>query len=391
MNIVLTSNELDTLKVYSKVYDYLSDKFTKAYFKLSKGELTYFLRGAQGTWRTIMQVDYDGAPEYFSIDSKKWANALQKFAYADSINFSLQKNLIKLSVDGNNDVINFGISRYAEDTSEAAIMNTSFNLEDNSYPFHLTLTDDVMDDLSLASGLFISQSDVNSIGLGKKGVIYADRATILRTKFNNPIDDVFFTNLNEDEEYVYIHEYLIGLFQLLKRTNPEVSFNPSYDSFYWTDGVSEIILAQEFRELSIPTQEEINSIIPKNKDSYFEVSLEELKNALDFFTGFYEDSAWKPLTFTSVANKEISLRYNHNQSDITKELSVVCGYDGSFILGSDSVRKIAMKVKDRREDTTDPLMVRFTFDNEALGVHCEIGNFCDVIFAKLEDDGEESV
>ena len=60
--------------------------------------------------------------------------------------------------------------------------------------------------------------------------------------------------------------------------------------------------------------------------------------------------------------------------------------DGEFVLDSDTVRKILMKVKDKRVDKTTPLEAVFTFDDDSPGVLCEIGDYYSIVFCKLNDD-----
>lgn len=388
MEIKLNSTNLNILKDRYKIYSYLSGSFTKSYFKIDGNSFNYYLRGSLGMMRTSFEVETTNTDKYyFSVDTSKWMNALQKFDYADNINITLTKSLIKINTDSSNDIINLGITTYADGSSEASILDTFIVSNEPTFDdAKLYLTEDLLDNLYLASSLFTIQGKVNSIGLGPRGVIYADRATILKSYFTEDLDMDIFKNLSEDDAYIYVHNFTIGLLPLIAKLSEDnyIRFTPDYGTIYWSDDNSTIILSSEHRELSLPSDEMLDQIAPQDMEGQFDVDIEELKNDLAFFTGFYEGSVWKPITITSVANKEITLRYRHPSADITKEIpNVTCDYDGTFILESESLRKILSKVKIKDDPT-----VTFSFDEESIGVRCSIGKQCDVVFAKLEDDLE---
>ncbi len=69
-----------------------------------------------------------------------------------------------------------------------------------------------------------------------------------------------------------------------------------------------------------------------------------------------------------------------------KTLEALVNFLCEFVLDSDTVRKVLMKVTDKREDKTTPLEAKFIFDDDAPGVLCEIGNYYSIVFCKLNDD-----
>lgn len=389
--INFTKENFEKFLSNSKLYQYLYSSLTKSYITLDKNKFTFYMRGSVGVFKETFNVEYDSDPLTIYVDFSKWLNALQKFEYADSINISFAKSVMKISTPDSPDVINLSIISFPKDDAEIVAFINKIPKDKKKIMdlgLKLTLTDEIISDFNLASSLFINQGRVNSIGLSKNGVIYADRSTILKTTFTSPIEDNLLKCIEDGEDYFYIHSQLISLMNIIYKDNPDIYFSDNYEEIYWANDDVELVYIYANRDLAIPTDEQLEAFIPQNPDSYFEVDLGIFKDALNFFNGFYEGSVWKPITFNCVANKEITMRYRHPSADITKELPCSCSTDGEFILESDAIKKVTSKVKDKREDKSEDMKIRVSYDDEAPGILCNIGDYCMVIFAKLEDDSD---
>ena len=389
--INFTKENFEKFLSNSKLYQYLYSSLTKSYITLDKNKFTFYMRGSVGVFKETFNVEYDGDSLTIYVDFSKWLNALQKFEYADSINISFTKSAMKISTPDSPDIINLSIISFPKDDAEIVAFINKIPKDKKKIMdlgLKLTLTDEIISDFNLASSLFINQGRVNSIGLSKNGVIYADRSTILKTTFTSPIEDNLFKCVEDGEDYFYIHSQLISLMNIIYKDNPDIYFSDNYEEIYWANDDVELVYIYANRDLAIPTDEQLEAFIPQNPDSYFEVDLGIFKDALNFFNGFYEGSVWKPITFNCVANKEITMRYRHPSADITKELPCSCSTDGEFILESDAIKKVTSKVKDKREDKSEDMKIRVSYDDEAPGILCNIGDYCMVIFAKLEDDSD---
>ena len=247
------------------------------------------------------------------------------------------------------------------------------------------ITQEIADDLALANSLFIPQQNVNSIGLGKKGIIYAVRSIILRTFFKHQLSDQLFSML--DGDYIYLHKYTISLINHLYNLNSRFNFSEDYSTIYWENEDSVLILTQPRVTLEIPTDEELECFVPNNESAgSFSTDIEELKDALNFFEGFYAGSVWKPIRFEISAGKEVELKYTHPSANITKALSASGTQDGTFALDSETLKKTLAKVKDKRDERDEPLTAEFTYEDGRLGVHCTIGDSYDIIFALLTEE-----
>ena len=391
MNIYIDSKTLYRYKMRNKLYQYLYGNLSTSYFKATSDCLSIYLKGSTGLFRVDLPCKADTDEiKYFSVDFGKWSNALVKFEGCDGIALSINRNLVKIFVDGSSDFITLSTSSYGDDNLEVTSLDTLLEkrkeeiLKDD---LSIEITEEIADDLALANSLFIPQQDVNSIGLGKDGLIYAVRSVILKARFTTDIDENFFRNLDSSEDYVYLHRYLIGLIYYIYASNPIFNFSSDYSTMYWEDDTSAVYITQPPRELARPSDDELESFVPAlGTGGTFSVDTEFLKNSLGFFDGFYVGSVWKPIRFESVANKEVVVRYKHPTADITKSLPSMSDTDGEFVLDSDTVRKILMKVKDKRVDKTTPLEAVFTFDDDSPGVLCEIGDYYSIVFCKLNDD-----
>lgn len=384
-----------TFNKNSKLYSYLYNSLSKAYFKLEKNHLNFYLKGDLGLFEHSYPVEYDGSTIYFSIDYTKWVNSIMKFINSETgVNLEIadKRNSIKLSTDSSSDVITLSITKYSADNALITTIESGFSqgrsFKNNNLA--LKLNDDIVGDLTLADSLFNPQGNVNSIGVSKEGVIYADKLIVLTTKFENVLDDSLFKGtLDEDEgRYFMLHQYLIGLINFLYKENDTLYFNDDYSTTYWESDDKALVMSHPYRELVLPTSEDLLCLYPGDDAKVIVTNKDSLIEGLDFFNGFYEGSAWKPITFSAAANKEVVLRYRRPEADLTKTLYGDTDSDGSFILSSDSLKKVLTKVRDKREDMTDPLPIEITFDEDHEGVLFRIGDYCTAFLAKLIDDSE---
>lgn len=389
MNVYLDSNTLEYYKSKSKLYQYLYNCLSTAYFRATSDCLTMYLKGSLGLFKIDLPCQSESDEvKYFSLDFSKWTNALAKFDGCNGITLSINRNLVKLSVEESSDVINLSISAYGDDNLEVTSLDTLLLQKSVAIlgaNLSVDITDEIADDLALVNSLFIPQQDVNSIGLGPTGIIYAVRSVILKALFTQEIPDSLFANCSDD--YVYLHKYTIGFINHVYGTNPTINFSSDYSTVYWSDDSSSIFLTQPSRELDIPSDEDLESFAPDvNNPGRFSVDVNTLRDSLGFFDGFYAGSVWKPIKFESIANKEVLMRYEHPTADVTKALPAVAPEDGTFVLDSDTVKKVLMKVRDKRLDKTSSLEASFSFDEDSPGVLCEIGDYYNIIFCKLNDE-----
>ena len=393
MNFELNNTNLQILQKKNKLYTLLNTKFDKAYFKVSNGELIFALCSNNGIITTRLETNYEGETQYFSLDYRKWQIALQKFNNIDTINVSLEDSLLKLYVEGSFDEINLGTVPYTADSLPAKQIDDFMpnkSAEVKSCNHVLVLTPEIRSYFDLANSLFTVQTRVNSIGVSKTNVMYADKNCIVKENLTEPLSDDLFVGLDPDDNHIYLHTFTVKIMDILKDFNNTFYFNDEYELMAWEDDNTKLVIFSDDKNISLPTDEQLESFLPEDKNVYFDVNLMDLKNSLAFFVGFYSSEAWQPIKFTIEKDKDITLSYNHPTSEITKTLTGVKGNkEGSFLLDSEVLRKIIAKLSDR--GFSEDQVIRINYDekdsgNDAPGVYCTVGNTYEFLISKLLDD-----
>jgi hypothetical protein len=384
----ITRDQLNQLKEKNKLYSYIYSSFTKAFFKISENRFIFMLRGNNGVLQTSLSIDFTGEPVYYSIEYNKWQTVLQKYSESEKIDFVISKNTLKITANEDPDLINLSLNIYSPDSNEAIIIDDFIRtkreevIQDNKC---LTLNEELLSNLNFVDSLFTTQGRVNSVGLGIDSIVYSDRALVVKSYLSENFPEELFSSLSDGSgSYIYLHTAIIKLLPLLYRTNTNIYFSRDYNILYWSDDDTEIYIASPDREVVLPTEEEFKNIQPPSGSPTFSIDSGVLSNCLEFFDGFYEGSAWKPITFNINANKDISLYYKHPTTEITKILpGAVCNTDGSFTIDSEMLKKIINRVKDSDAEEK----VNITFDEDAPGVYLSAGTVdYEAVFSKLSGE-----
>lgn len=381
----LNNYNLQILQKKNSIYSYLNSKFNKAHFKLTDGAFVFALCSSDGIIKTTLNVEYAGETKYFTLEYPKWVTALQKFSLADNIKLELNKKLLRMSVDGSNDIINLSVINADENSDSARKINNFVSMKKNEIigvNHHLILTPKILADFDIMCSLFAQQSRINSIGICKTDVIYCDRATIVKSKFTEPLPDELFDSLEAGDKYVALHSFTVKLLELVSSFNTDVYFDKDYELLYWGDENTELIMYSDDKSIAFPTDEQYDSILPKDKNVHFDVNVNQLADSLNFFVGFYEGSSWRPLKFSLTEGNEVLLNYSHPTADIKKNLTdVIAPKNGEFSLDSDTLGKIITKIKKRF--TTDNVMINVYYDDTSVS-----GAPAPGVFATVEDSYE---
>lgn len=374
----LNNSQLSILQNKVKICSFLSNNLTRSFFKISNDSFTLFQRGSSGAFSIHVPAECNISNNiYYSVDYNKWNNALQKFSNYNEICITINKNMLTLSVPKTLDAINLSVLTYEEDSPEAILIDSFISgrksevINDN---LELLLEENILENFNLVDSLFSSQGKVNSIGFSKNETIYSDRSVVLRVSSVASVEDSFFDNLGT-EDYVYIHSFFLKLFNLLAKTNTRILFSNDYETIYWEDDVSQLILSSENREVALPTNEQWEMIKPHKNAPGFSTNIASLNESLNFFTGFYEEIAWKPVVF-EIESGKVNLYYRHPTTEISKALTsdTSRASDGCFMISSETVGKILNKISNRFSPDAS---VEVTYDEESPGVYCKID--CDSV------------
>lgn len=382
MKFKLAQNQLAVLQEKSKLYAYLGAEFTKTYFSLGQGYLTIFFHGARGALKTRIatpEISSDDM-QYFQIDYNKWLNALSKLSFADEITFNLTAKSLKIGTEGSSDSISLGIISYDASSSEAANISSFIECRKPSENTrNLELSKELMDAIQVTNSMFSSAGKNNAVALKTDALVYSDRSIVLHVRL---ADQSAFLG---DRAIVNLHKFVTGFMLQAFKFNNSFVFDSSYELVYWHDSDTSVIIASERCEIAIPSDEELRMIMPAadSEKGIFSIGHRELYTSLEFFSGFYEASVWKPITFLLEKN-EAKLYYKHPTTEISKTLEGVeikYPLDGEFLIVSEMLSRLLQKSIDSSAD--ENVSVEFTYDAQAPGVHCVIGNAYDVVFAKL--------
>ena len=388
----LNNFNLGLLQKKNSIYSALSNKFNNAYFKLANGLFIFVLCSGDGIIKTTLNIDYEGTTEYFSIEYNKWVTALQKFALADTVKFSLRKNLLRLYVDGSDDAITLNVINYDENSVPADKINNFLPMKKTEIidcKHHFVLTPEILNDFDMMNSLFQVQSRVNSIGISQTDVIYAERSVVVKAHLSEPLSDELFVDLEEDK-HIYLHTFTLKLLKELSVFSTDTYFDRNYEILYWGDDNTELIIFSDDKSVSLPTDEQFTMIQPQDKNVYFDTSVSLLNDSLGFFVGFYEGSFWKPLKFVVEKNKEVLLQYTHPTTEVKKSLTGVIGEtEGEFLVDSETLGKIVSKIKKRFGN--EDMIIRVVYDpknaeSPAPGIYCTAGNVFEFIICTLSED-----
>lgn len=375
MKFILRSSELHIFQEKLKIYTQVSRSASKpeTYLKITPQILEFVIKTPQGLIKTLFQISDTDFTEskYYQIDYLKWANALQKYGPDVDLALEIKKNALWFSAANKPGSISLALTTIGPQTSIAQTIDNLINTKKTLAVHKLELIPDILGKLSVANSMFVSQVNFNSIGINQTGVINSNNIVITKAQFNDPIDKAFF-GTRDPNTYIYIHTFFLDLFPLLVRTNNEVWFSDNtYDIIYWADDNTSFIMRSEPWSLALPSSEEWNNIIPQAGHE-IEININELKDMLNFFEGFYEAGDWKPLTFNLSANKSFELSYSHPTAVITQELPIIPEFDASFMIDAGILSRALQKVKDFLPDPDAFFTLEYAEDSP--GILLSIGD-----------------
>lgn len=381
----IDTKNLTDLRNKGKLFSSFNSILTRTFFKVSNNEFKILFRGVLGVSSYTMNISCDcDTPLYFTVDYNKWFNAIQKFNNVNEIIITIKKTMMQISSVGTSDVINLGIVPFTENSAESSIINDYLDERKTATindSYQLILTDELLDNFKMMDSLFSAQGKVNSIGFTKNYVTYADRSVVVKTNLIDPLEDSLFAT--SEEGMIFVHSTFLKLFPTLAKINNSVYYSNEYDTIYWEGENVRLILTSEPWDLALPTEEQWEMIKPQDEASSFSVDLATLSSSLKFFTGFYEETAWKPLTFEITKGKEVTLYYRHPTTEISKTLGDIVGtVDGSFIIGSEILGKILSSIENRFSDEEQVVIM---YDEDAPGIYCRVNDTYEFVLSKMMD------
>lgn len=371
MTINLDQSNLGAMLRNQKITNYLSSTLTKTFFLVKDKMFTVFMKGSNGAFKISFPVEVEiENPMMFQVDYGKWINAVSKMMFASFIQVKVSEKSVTLSPEGSPKAgISLGVTFFDEGTSEFEVVDSHAESQMDLIEAHalqFVVTESTKDLLSHISSFFSVAGTNNAIAINEgKEVVYADRSVVYQ------IGAAGLFRGNHPPQSLHLHKYILGLVPLLlgKRAEIALQVSAGLDSFGYRGPDGELlVLATEPVEISIPTKEEYAQLVPAgNSTGVCEGSLLELKTALEFFTGFYEASVWKPITLI-IGKEQSTLHYRHPTTEIVKELnSFKANIEASLVVSSDTLERILNTPIQIDNDT-----IKFSYGPSCEGVRCQL-------------------
>lgn len=372
MKIVTTipQSSLEKLSKYSRMFSYLMTSFTKTYGIISKDTFILYFKGNKSVVSLSLPLEDPCTEElYFSIDINKFLSAAKKLGTTLPLKLAINTSppSMLLTSDTTNDKILFSITFYEPGSPE---ITTLLTFREDKKPLFSTgevfkATSPFLDFIHIASTYMGTINKNNSIALFNDKLVYADRTVVVNMNTQvwvNPIP------LNTKNDYRLLHKFILGFIEFVASENNTFTLSSDKNLIYWvgSDPAFWAILTIDPCTITIPNQEDLNAIIPEDTSvQTITVKPSQLTEAINFFSGLFETSIWKPITFNwisdTVLGQKILLSYKHPSTEIEKDL-VVESFDGnmssiatSFTLISDSLRILL----NHMSDTDGTLTIRF--------------------------------
>jgi len=407
MVTAIPQTSLERLSKNSRMFSYLMTSFTKTYGVIQDDKMSLYFKGNKSVVSLALPLEALVAETvYFSIDINKFLSAAKKIGDAMPLKLSINTAppQILMTSDATNDKISFSATFYEADSPEIAPLLSFY--ADRSASFQggegFTASPAFLDFNHIASTYMGTINKNNSIALFQDKLVYADRTVVVSMK-----EPVWQQSLGTDaDEHRLLHKFVLGFIDFVAQDSPNFMLSKDKNFIRWqsaNDTDFWAILAIDPCTISIPGQDDLSAITPEDShvQSIF-VKPSRLAEAIDFFSGLFEASVWKPITFTwsvdaATAAEKMVLSYHHPSTEVEKELTLEPSTasnpstipNAEFTLISDSLRILLNRMLD-----TGLLEIRFNdLDSDVVhgaGIQLkytdQAGNVVyDAVLAKLQD------
>ena len=373
MKFTLDQNGLSLLHEKGKLIGHLMSYVSKTSFILDEEDesLTIFLKGPflQYT-ETIPLSSFEGDVKHFEVDYTKFMNALSKMTFAEEIEISVTDKQLRVNTNGSTDIISLGISPILKADAQSLLddLNTLYS-EIVTEKLTLELKGEILDSFRLAHSLFTTSGTNNAIIYDEDSIMYADRSVVLQVTLGD-------TEVSGRYE---IHKNILALVPLVEKFSKTLLFS-SKREFAWSDGDSVLVIGSEPCEIAVPSKDELENIYPSDPWK-IEVSRDVLETGLEFFSGFYEASSWKPITFVVDEKEGLQLEYSHPTTELKKNISTIsCEGSASFTVSSETLEKVLDAGFE-----SEKIYIEFNEDGPGVRVYFE-DHKVDSLLAKLIDN-----
>lgn len=361
LTVSIPQTSIEKLSKYSRMFSYLMTSFTKTYGVIEGDNLKLYFKGNKSVVSLALPLEAP-SPEtlYLSFDINKFLSAAKKIGSSMPLKILINTTppSMLMTSDATNDKITFSVTFYEANSPEITPLLTFF--EDKKPAFdggeEFEANQAFLDFAHIATTYMGTINKNNSIAMFQNRLVYADRTVVVGMEAS--VWQGGWT-WSDPEENRLLHKFILGFIDFVAADNPRFLLSKDKNLIRWVspDPLFWAILAIDPCTITIPGQEDLDGIIPEDNhvQSIF-VKPSRMAEAIDFFSGLFEASVWKPITFTwtrdATLGEKIILTYKHPSTEVEKELAVD-SFDGnlpveeaSFTLISDSLRTLLNRMDD---------------------------------------------
>lgn len=361
----IPQSSLEKLSKNFKMVSYLMTAFTKTYGVITGNTLTFYFKGKKSVVALALELDAPCASDvYFSIDISKFLSAAKKIGNTQPLKLliNLTPPSMLLTSDSTNDKITFSVSFYEADSPEILSLLSFYTENEPQFTNgeKFLATPAFLDFAHIASTYMGTINKNNSIAMFQDKLVYADRTVVVSMTASVWQGSQIW---KDPDEHRMLHKFILGFIDFVAADNAAFTLSTNKNLIRWTsqDPSFWAILAIDPCNITIPSQEDLENIVPEDTRTHsITLKPSRMVEAIDFFSGLFEASVWKPITFTWTndnGTQRIVLSYKHPSTEVEKELTVDIN-DGnlsvdtaSFTLISDSLRTLLTRMMDTGDIT----------------------------------------
>lgn len=363
----IPQTSLEKLSRYSRMFSYLMTTFVKTYGVIEKDNLTLYFKGNKSVVSLALPLEVPVTDIlYFSIDINKFLSAAKKIGSTMplKLNIGTLPPSMLMTSDATNDKITFSVNFYEPDAPEITSLLSFYSDKDPLFRSgeEFEANQAFLDFAHIATTYMGTINKNNSIAMFQDKLVYADRTVVVGMRAS-----VWRQNIGVDEHRL-LHKFILGFVDFVAPEGNVFTLSSDKNLIRWASGADPsfwAVLAIDPCTITIPTSADLELITPESKDvQTITVKPSRMAEAIDFFSGLFEASVWKPITFDwsndATLGQKMVLSYRHPSTEVEKELAVEA-FDGnlnvavaSFTLISDSLRTLLNRMPD-----TGTLLLRF--------------------------------
>jgi hypothetical protein len=342
--------------------------FVKTYGVIEGDSLTLYFKGNKSVVSLALPLEAPSPDAvYFSIDINKFLSASKKIGSTMPLKLLVNTTppSMLMTSDATNDKITFSVLFYEADAPEITSLLSFYKDHEPQFSGgeEFEANQPLLDFAHIATTYMGTINKNNSIAMFQDKLVYADRTVVVGMKTS-----VWHQKLpGGPDDHRLIHKFILGFIEFVVADGNVFTISKDKNLIRWvsTDPTFWAILSIDPCTITIPNQADLELITPEGSHiQTIKVKPSRMAEAIDFFSGLFEASVWKPITFDwskdPATGDKMVLSYRHPSTEVEKELAVEEFYgnlpvaSSSFTLISDSLRTLLNRMPD-----TGDLTLRF--------------------------------